>query len=180
MKKFFLFPLMLLRLLVAVFSTASVRPLFPTFPDPLARGNVDADIYAATVTAVPPQKVQVDKLGGRVRYICATYTQGASAGTIGDVIRFCTLPKGARILESKLYFGTGTASATLAVGITGSASALLAATAITAAGSATMAAHLASGAGLLLTGDVEVIGTNATAAIAANQKIAAHIYYTFD
>lgn len=154
---------------------------FLTILDPRARGNVDADIYKSTVTTVPPEKVQVDKLGGRVRYICATYTQGAAAGTIGDIIRFCKLPKGVRILGcSKLYFGAGTATATLKVGITGSDAALLAATSIADAGSATMEAHLASGAELVTTGEVEVIGTNATAAIAANQKIVAHIFYTFD
>lgn len=158
-----------------------MKKQFLTIADPRARGNVDADIYAATVTKVPPEKIQVDKLGGRVRYICATYTQGASAGTIGDVIRFCKLPKGARILGcSKLYFSAGTASATLKVGITGSDAALLAATSIAAAGSAAMEAHVAAGAELITTAEVEIIGTNATAAIAANQKIAAHIFYTFD
>lgn len=143
--------------------------------------TVLADL-ATNQAATPPVKSSAAKLGGRVRIFKATYTQGAAAGTIGDVINFGTLPAGATpLIGGKMFFGTGTASATLKVGLTGNDACFVAATAINAAGSASLEAFAASGADLSpLTADTAVIGTNAVAAIAANQKITVHIPYVMN
>lgn len=145
-----------------------------------------ADVYSTGYTdlsvTIPPVKQKVNMDSGRVRIYKDTYLQGASAGSIGDVIHCKKLPGGAKILPgAKLFWGTGTASETLAVGVTGSASKFLAATAAATAGNADMIAHLAAGVDYeVAAGGEEVIITDATAAIAAGQRITVWIPYTLD
>lgn len=143
--------------------------------------TVLADL-ATNQAATPPVKSSAAKLGGRVRIFKATYTQGASAGTIGDIVNFGNLPAGATPLPfGKAYFGAGTASATMKFGLTGNDACFAAATAINAAGSVALDAFAASGADLTpLTADTAVLGTDAVAAIAANQKITVHIPYVMN
>jgi hypothetical protein len=132
--------------------------------------------------ANPPVKHVPQDGGGRVRYYRDTYVQGASAGSIGDVIHMKKLPGNARIIPGgKIFWGTGTTSETLAVGITGTAAKFLAATAAVTAGNAALEAHLASGLDYITpAAGVEVIVTDATAAIAAAQAITVHIPYVID
>jgi hypothetical protein len=135
-----------------------------------------------TDNATPPVNHGPQLGGGRVRMFFDTYTQGASAGSIGDVIQFKSLPPGARILPgAKMFNSAGVASATLAVGTTDSAARFLAATSITSAGSALMEAQLAAGAvyDVPSTG-IGVIATNAGAAIQAAQVISIFIPYVID
>lgn len=161
--------------LVSLFETRTVRR------DPLAAGNVDADLYANTVTTVPAVKASAAQLGGRVRIFRATYTQGASDGTIGDVVRFGKLPAGAtRLPFGYAFFSAGNASATMKFGITGADADMAAATAITSAGSVALNVFAASGAVSTLTSEAEVLGTNATAAIKAAQKITVWIPYVMN
>lgn len=144
--------------------------------------TVLADL-ATNQAATPPVKSSAAKLGGRVRIFKATYTQGASAGTIGDIINFGTLPAGATPLVNggKAFFGTGTASATMKFGLSGNDACFAAATSIAAAGSVALEAFAASGEDLSpLTTDTAVIGTNAVAAIAANQKITVFLPYVMN
>ena len=144
-----------------------------------------ADVYSTgynNVNATPPVKEKASANGGRVRIYKDVYTQGAAAGAIGDVIHMKKLPAGARILPgSKLFWGTGTATETLAVGVTGAASKFVAATAAATAGSVLLEAHLAAGLDYEVpAGGIEVIVTNATAAIAAAQAITVWIMYALD
>ena len=144
-----------------------------------------ADIYSIGYNqdnATPPVNHKPNEGGGRVRYYYDTYLQGASAGTIGDVIHMKKLPGGARIIPGgKLYWGTGTATETLAVGVTGAAAALLVATAAATAGSADIVAPFASGATYETpAAGTEVIITDAVAAIAAAQRITLHLPYVID
>jgi hypothetical protein len=143
------------------------------------------DVYSTGYindNATPPVKHIPQDGGGRVRYYRDTYVQGASAGTIGDVIHMKKLPCCARIIPGGMIFwGTGTTNETLAVGITGTAAKFLAATAAATAGSAALEAHLASGLDYITpAAGVEVIVTDATAAIAAAQAITVHIPYVLD
>jgi len=143
-----------------------------------------ADIYSTGYTAVnatPAVNQEPNMGGGRVRMYVDTYTQGASAGAIGDVIHCKKLPAGARIMPGGLLaWSTGTTSETLAVGVTGTAAKFVAATAAATAGTVALAAHLASGAMYETTAEIEVIITNATAAIAAAQVITVYIPYVID
>jgi hypothetical protein len=143
------------------------------------------DVYSTGYNqdnATPPVNHQPNEGGGRVRIYYDTYLQGAADGSIGDVIHMKKLPGGARILPGGLLsWGTGNTNETLAVGITGTADKFLAATAAATAGTAALAAHLASG-GTYETPDagIEVIVTNATAAIKAAQRVTVHIPYVID
>lgn len=166
-----------------VVSAFAPRPAgFYTFSDPKACGNVDADLYANTITAVPPAKVSAAQLGGRIRIFRASYTQGAVDGTIGDIVRFGKLPMGATPLPfGYAFFGTGNTNETLKFGLTGNDACFAAATAAATAGSVALNAFAASGAVLTpLTADTEVLGTNGTAAIKAAQKITVWIPYVMN
>lgn len=144
-----------------------------------------ADIYSTGYNndnATPPVNHPPYEGGGRVRYYYDTYLQGAADGNIGDVIHMKRLPGGARILPGGLLsWGTGNTNETLQVGVTGDDTKFLGATAAATLGTAALNAAHASG----LTYDtpaagIEVIVTNATAAIKAAQKITVHIPYVID
>ena len=178
MKTIFNFVIAALAMIAASFCSRS-----KTFVrrDPCAGGNVDADLYATTVTAVPPGKVSAAQYGGRVRLLRSTYTQGAADGAIGDIVRFGKLPLGAtRLPLGRAFFSAGNANATMKFGITGADADMAAATAIAAAGSVDLDVFAASGAVSLLAAEKEVIGTNATAAIKAGQVITVWIPYVMN
>jgi hypothetical protein len=145
-----------------------------------------ADIYSTGYNndnATPPVKHAPSEGGGRVRIYRDTYTQGAADGTIGDVLHMKRLPGNARILPGgKLIAGTGNTGETLSVGVTGSAALFLAATAAETAAVTELAAHLPAAVGGYVTpaAGIEVIVTNATAAIKAAQVITLYIPYVID
>lgn len=179
MKTLFNLLLSLFAHVVALFSGPA--PSVFTRRDPAACGNVDADLYANTVTAVPPAKVSAAQFGARVRIFRATYTQGAADGTIGDIVRFGKLPVGAtRLPFGRAFFSAGNANATMKFGITGADADLAAATAIAAQGSVDLDVFAVDGAVSTLTAEKEVIGTNAVAAIKAAQKITVWIPYVMN
>ena len=132
--------------------------------------------------ATPPTNEKPSVAGGRVRVYYDEYTQGAADGSIGDIIQFRNLPEGARVLPGgKCFFGTGNASATLKIGVTGADATLKAATAITTAGNMALEDHLAGGLAYTApAGGIAVIATNAVAAIKAAQKIAITLLYAID
>lgn len=163
---------------LAAFFAPRPRLRFPTLTDPLPRG----DVYGTQATKArtsPPSKIDVINLGARVRYLNEVYTQGAADGTIGDVIHLPGLPAGAKILarDSSVNFSAGNAGATLAVGKTGAATALKAATSIAAQGSFTLTEPVDGADDVTLAEGERLIATNATAAIKAGQTIRFRIAY---
>ena len=176
MKTLFNMLLSLFAYIVALFVPAPY-----TRRDPCAGANVDADLYTKTVVTVPPTKVSAAQYGGRVRIFEACYTQGAADGAIGDIVRFGKLPAGAtRLPFGRAFFAAGNVNATMKFGITGADADMAAATAIAAAGSVNLDVFAASGAVSTLAADKEVIGTNATAAVKAGQKITVWIPYVMN
>lgn len=140
--------------------------------DPCAGADVYSAEYTNAYITTPPVKNSAAQLGGRIRIFRATYTQGASAGNIGDIVHFGKLPSGAtRVPGGKCFFSTGASSSTLKIGMVGADADMCAATSITTAGSVALDVFAASGAVSKLTADTEVIGTVAGAGIAANQVI---------
>ena len=145
-----------------------------------------ANVYSAEYTNAlinnPPVRNSAAVQGGRVRIFRATYTQGASAGSIGDVVYFGKLPAGATPLPfGNMCFSAGAATATLKLGLAGDDACFVAATAITSAGNANLEAFAAGGAVKgPLAAETDVIGTNATAAIAAGQKITVWMPYVMN
>lgn len=149
--------------------------------DLCAGADVYADEYTNAYITSPPVKLSAAQQGGRVRIFRATYTQGVADGAIGDVIKFGKLPAGAtRLPYGRAFFSAGDANATLAIGITGAAADMAAATAITNAGNVALDVFAAGGAVSTLAAEKEVIGTNATAAIKGGQKVTVWIPYVMN
>jgi hypothetical protein len=121
------------------------------------------------------------------KLICDGYYKQNGAGTLADLVELFVIPAGSKIVEFAMAWSTGAASETLALGwkyrdgsTGGAATAFLAATAVTTAGSAVAdcfvpAALTALGSSGNSSGvfdkDVIVYATNAGAAIPANQQI---------
>jgi len=144
-----------------------------------------ANIYSTGYNndnATPPVKHIPSDGGGRVRMYYDTYTQGAVDGSIGDVLHMRRLPGNARILPGGMMFWhTGNTNETLQVGVTGADTKFVGATAAATLGSVALEACLASGAGYVTpAAGIEVIVTNATAAIKAVQVITVMIPYMID
>ncbi len=143
------------------------------------------DVYSTGYNndnATPPVNHPPTEGGGRIRIYKDSYLQGAVDGVIGDVIHMKKLPGGAKVLPGgKLFFGTGNAGETLQVGVTGTNDKLLGATAAAVAGSALLEAAHAAGLDYdVPAGGIEVIVTNATAAIKAAQRVTVWIPYVID
>lgn len=150
--------------------------------DVASTGNVYSAQYTNAYGNSPAAKLTPADMGGKRRVLIASYTQGASAGTIGDVIYMGKLPAGATVLSGKLQWGTGTASEALAVGIVGTPAKFLAATAATTASTTPTAvqAHQAGGATYKTTAETDIIITNSVAAIAAAQLITLELDFIID
>jgi hypothetical protein len=169
MKTFFNMIVSFIAFAVAAFTGS--RPTF-TRRDPCAGANVYSAEYTNAYITTPPVKNSAAQQGGRIRIFRATYTQGASAGTIGDIVYFGVLPNGAtRIPGGKCFFSTGAASSTMKIGMVGADADMVAVTAVTTAGSFALDVFAASGAVSKLTADTAVIGTVAGAGLAANQVL---------
>lgn len=132
--------------------------------------------------ASPQVKNDVTVLGGRRRYVVASYTVPATGiPAAGDTIELFTLPKGARIAQgSKLFNSAGGAAQTVAVGDSGSSTRYLAATSVTTAGSALMEAHMASGAVYEEPAGTVVLATVGGAALTAAAVLTFHFSYSID
>ena len=145
---------------------------------------------AASLAKTPPERVEVNKLHGRIRYFESTYDAAVhGVMAIGDTITWGPLPVGARVVGhlSELNWSTGVASATLTVGDAADADRHLAATAITTAGVAVPKAQSASGATFetsdasgSATDNCTLTSTLAGAATGAAQKITLRVAYVLD
>jgi hypothetical protein len=145
----------------------------------------------------PTTKVKANKMHGRIRIFEASFTVPAAAGPgIGEKIYWGQLPLGARVMGhlSRMRWSAGAASSTLNLGDGASAARHLAATAVTAAGSATPDVAETNGASFetsdatanaanswtSATDNCVLISTVAGAALAAGQVITLRVPYTLD
>jgi len=143
-------------------------------------GRVPAEIAAGRKALFDSQ----EKVSVAVCETPATFAEIAIADTIGFGL---VLKKGSRLLcPVTLSFGTGTASCTLAVGLRNpvtkaaiDATAIMAATAITTAGTSQVntGTKLTAGQRYVLDQDAEIYGTVAGAALAANQDVRIEVPY---
>lgn len=123
-------------------------------------------------------RLRPNKLGGRVRFAEFTYVAPSSgaAPAIGDKIYWGKLPLGARFVGhlSKMYWDTGTAASTLNLGDNVVPARHLAATSITATGSAVpeAAALINTGTGNTTNGSTQVTGLVSLGAFQVGFKIA--------
>ena len=105
-------------------------------------------------------------------------TLAASGLATGDTIALCRLPAGARVLYGEFcWSATQGATATTAIGITGTAAKYMAAAVTASTAKFPFAATQALGYGAALTADEVVIATNAAAAWTASSVLRGHIDY---
>lgn len=134
--------------------------------------------YALGAANAKPNAVAAQ---GKVRYWFSTITV-AAGNAVADVIQWGTLPNGSRVLGhlSKLYFAAGAASSTLNLGDAATPARYLAATSVTAAGSAVPEAANASGAGFVYTADTILQSVVAGAGLQTGQVITLQLAYVTD
>jgi hypothetical protein len=148
----------------------------------------------AKLNATPVQHVRSDE-HGRVRRAFFAWEDASATPAAADTINLCKLPPGARVMGGKLFWEANTATATFAVGISGSTSKYVSANTplLTAAPTATPAAGGAGGydlvgvgtggtnaapvIGEVLASAVTIIGTVAVATLTANKRICGYIDY---
>lgn len=152
--------------------------------------NINGDVRTAQASN-PPTQLKVNRYHGRVRFIEMAATVPASNGPgIGEDIVFGSVPRGARIIPhlSRLDFSAGAASSTLAIGDPSNTSRYLAATAVNAAGNATLTTPANAAALYETVNDTEgatandclIRGRVAGAALGAGQVFALRLAYTMD
>jgi hypothetical protein len=144
----------------------------------------------------PATRVQVNKVGGRVRLMECSYTVPVGGIAIADKIVWGKLPVRSRLLGylSRLRWSAGAASSTLNLGDNVTAARHLAATAVTTAGSATPDVAEVGGASFEANDDSNsvangyasatdtctLISTVAGAALQAGQVITLRAVYVHD
>ena len=134
---------------------------------------------------VPAKLTDVADQGGRMRVLYDKFTFTTSGEmTVGDTISFGKLPPGAKVWDASLHqSATLASSTTLALGITGTAAAFLAAAASTAVGTR----HMREGVSnitlvpVTITSETTVIATLAGANTTSTAAfVEVRIYYTVD
>jgi len=144
----------------------------------------------------PATRVKANKMGGRIRLFEATYTVPASPPVVADKIIWGKLPVRARIIGHlcSMAWSAGAAAQTLNLGDNVSAARHLAATSVTAAGSAVPNVQSAAGASFetsddtnsvansfaSTTDDCTLISTVAGATLTAGQVITLRMAYVCD
>ncbi len=121
-----------------------------------------------------------ESFGGRLRVAYASYTApGTGMPAATDTVTFLTLPKGARVLGGKLIWEAQASTATMSIGIAGTVAKYCAAQTMTSAGVKEFPTLYAE-FGLALTAEETIIGTLATAGMAASASIAVCVFYLTD
>lgn len=132
----------------------------------------------ANKVAVPPvmNKAYVD--GGRVRIKFFSWT--TSSPTNGDLVNLCTLPAGALLIAGFVQFEAMGASATLSIGISGTAAKYASAIDVSAIGTASFLNTAALNYAAVLTSDENWIATMGGANWTTNKKVNGHVLYVKD
>jgi hypothetical protein len=131
------------------------------------------------ILAVPTEHVKVNELGGRVRTayfsVAAVPTSGA-----GDTMTLTRIPKGARVIRGVLQFTVAQgATATTAIGISGTTGKYRAAAVTNATTEFVFATTAAENMGSETTAEETIIATNAAAAWTA-AAFRGYIQYVVD
>jgi hypothetical protein len=140
-----------------------------------------ANTNSAQITqmvAVPTEHVKVNELGGRVR--TAYFSVAAVPTGVGDTMTLTRIPKGARVLRGVLQFTVAQgASATTAIGISGTTGKYRAAAVTNATTEFVYATTAAENMGNETTAEETIIATNAAAAWTA-AAFRGYIQYVVD
>jgi len=135
----------------------------------------------AVILANPPGMNNSQVMGGRTRKMCFTKTLPASGLATGDSILLGELPIGARIVGGQFVWGTAQgATATTAIGITGTTGKYFVAAVTNALTVFRLADTLAQNYGAVLTAREVVQALNAAAAWTADSVLKGHIDYLVD
>jgi hypothetical protein len=144
----------------------------------------------ANVLSNPVTKLGATDLGGRLRVAFFTAVTPASGNNIGDIIQLCYIPKGARLIKGTFAWDTAQgASATTAIGISGTAGKYFAAAVTNSTAQNEFLNTVALNWGSTeaspttsanSTGAELLIATNATAAWTASSNLYGYVLYVVD
>jgi len=142
-----------------------------------------ATIYSDQMTkvvATPPGMVSSGEFGGRLRHAVFTLTIPVGPN-IGDVAQLCEIPAGARIMGGKFVWGTAQgATATMALGITGTTGKYRAAAITNVLTEEIVAMTIALSYGTVLAAREVILATNAAAAWTVATVLRGHFAYLVD
>ena len=129
----------------------------------------------------PPGKAAPNEGASDRQTVFFSKTLAASGLATGDTIELCRLPVGARVLDGAFAWDqTQGATATTAIGISGTAGKYFAAAVTASAAKFALVATQALGYGAALTAEERVLATNAAAAWTASSVLRGHIDYIKD
>lgn len=129
------------------------------------------------VNASPPRKIAASQ-SGKITRVFFSHTLAASGLAIGDTIALCRLPVGAVPLYGEFcWSATQGATATTAIGISGTAAKYFAAAVTASTAKFPFVATQALGYGTALTAAETVLATNAAAAWTASSVLRGYIDY---
>jgi hypothetical protein len=137
-----------------------------------------ATLYSAQMAVrIAKAKVRPDEHTGKERIAWFDLNTTTTPVTTADTIVLTTIPANARITGGWVTWGAMGASATLAIGITGTTAKYMAATDVSAIGSSVFARTQALSFGQVTTAEVTVIGTPAGANFAAAKDLMGYVAY---
>ena len=124
-----------------------------------------------TDAAASPPKLISHTQKGHVEIACFDYTPPATGEpAAGDNIQLCKIPANVTVIETFLAWAAQDAGATLSLGVTGTVAKYMAAQTMTSAG-VKFGPTLVAEANLVTTAEETLIGTLATAGIAATTGV---------
>src|SRR6185503_5518628 len=123
----------------------------------------------------PPRKIGTDSGSKRYTIFFSKTLPGSGLAT-GDTIALCRIPQGARVIDGAIsWSATQGATATTAIGISGTAAKYLAATVTASTAKFPFAATQALGYGVQTTAEETLLATNAAAAWTASSVLVGHV-----
>ena len=126
----------------------------------------------------PTRKVGTDEGGGDAQRVYFSKTLPSSGLALGDTIALCRLPSGARVLGGQFCWDqTQGATATTAIGISGTTGKYFAAAVTASAAVFRIGDTQAQNFGVLTTAEEAVLATNAAAAWTASSILRGYIDY---
>lgn len=136
---------------------------------------------AAAYNAIPLQKLTPKDMFGRVRTYWFDRTSANPTDELnGDTITLTKIPAGSKILRGHLAFEAMGTSATIQIGVSGTAGKYLGSTSVAAAGVTPFADTVALNCGEILAAETELIATLGGADYTAAKKLIGYVQVVVD
>lgn len=137
----------------------------------------------AKLSATPRSLVKANEAHGRVRIAWWSFTTPAGGVAVSDTVSLVNIPQGARVVGGRIAWealSSGGGTATVSLGVAGSAAKYLGATDADAAGGAEFGHTVALNHGDALTEDTILVATAGGEAWAASKVVKGYVLYVVD